>query len=737
MGKGLGYFTNYPKHVLIILANEFCERFSYYGMKAFLVLYFTEALNFGDSTAVAIYHSFVVLCYFTPLIGAMIADGWLGKFKTILYVSIIYAIGLILMTITAIPFNDTYNVWAPFIGLTLIAFGTGGIKPNVSSFGGDQFSPDQQRQKTSFFSLFYMAINIGSLLSTVITPLIRGYVYCFDDNCYTLAFGIPAALMVVSEVIFLIGSKWYTKIPPGESILRRMFGCVGTAIKRKCGCCSSKNQIEIRDTENKIETKKHWLDYAAPDYDKQFISDVKDVFRVSWLFIPLPVFWSLFDQQGSRWTLQATQMDGDLGGFVFLPDMIQVLNPLIVVALVPIFESLLYPCFDKLRIPNRPLQRMTAGMTFAATAFLLAGLLQIAIDKDLPPKLKTDESRYQIVNPSPCDVNVTTLDGFFNIKSLSNHKYLTTKSGENNFTVSWGNECNATSTSRFTFTFDFKEKTTYQLLTDSMNFQMNSFIQEKIVPTPKSKSTVRFYNGLGKDINITMSTVKDQEKTPRDLGEVSSHNMSGFEEIILAKYNVEITVLDEPGSPKKVSTEIYSQNGAVYTMLLTESSPLSKEPFVMSQLLEIEPWSQSIFLQVPQYFIITVGEVLFSVTGLSFAYTQAAPSMKSIMTSIWLLTVAIGNVVVVIIAETGSAMGQMAEFFLFSGLMFATTVVFAIMASFYIYVERNDWGVEEVEIKEGGELNEGIEITEKPPEYEEKKFNEEKKINEEDYDEHM
>lgn len=86
------------------------------------------------------------------------------------------------------------------IGLFLIAVGTGGIKPCVSAFGGDQFRlPEQAKQLAVFFSLFYMAINAGSLLSTLVTPILREDVHCFgEDSCFSLAFGVPGALMVAS-----------------------------------------------------------------------------------------------------------------------------------------------------------------------------------------------------------------------------------------------------------------------------------------------------------------------------------------------------------------------------------------------------------------------------------------------------------------------------------------------------------------------------------------------------------
>lgn len=163
----------YPKAVFFIIATEFCERFSYYGMRTILTLYLINMLMFDESTAKSIYHVFIMGCYFSPVLGAMIADSYLGKFRTIFYISIVYAIGNITLAVSATP-PLLDQIWIPMVGLTVIAFGTGGIKPCVAAFGGDQFGPGQEKQLEQFFSLFYLSINAGSLLSTFITPILRG-----------------------------------------------------------------------------------------------------------------------------------------------------------------------------------------------------------------------------------------------------------------------------------------------------------------------------------------------------------------------------------------------------------------------------------------------------------------------------------------------------------------------------------------------------------------------------------
>lgn len=141
-----------------------------------------------------------MLAYFFPIFGAMIADSLLGKFRTILYISFIYVTGNIVLSLAGIEPLGLPAREISLLGLFLIALGTGGIKPCIVPFGADQFVlPQQAHLLASYLSLFYFAINLGSLLSTAITPVLRANVHCFgNDSCFPLAFGVPAVLMLAA-----------------------------------------------------------------------------------------------------------------------------------------------------------------------------------------------------------------------------------------------------------------------------------------------------------------------------------------------------------------------------------------------------------------------------------------------------------------------------------------------------------------------------------------------------------
>lgn len=125
--------------------------------------------------------------------------------------------------------------------------------------------------------------------------------------------------------------------------------------------------------------REHWLDYADDQYEKSMINDVKATFQVLKLFIPIPIFWALFDQQGSRWTLQATLMNGKIGSWVLEPDQMQVINPLLVLLFIPLFEICVYPLLAKIGIRS-PLKKLTIGGLLAALSFVVSALVELQLE---------------------------------------------------------------------------------------------------------------------------------------------------------------------------------------------------------------------------------------------------------------------------------------------------------------------------------------------------------------------
>jgi len=679
----------YPKSVFFIVGNEFCERFSYYGMKSILSIYLSRKLHFTESKATVIYHTFSMFCYFTPIFGAMIADQLLGKFRTIVYISLIYILGHLLKTLAAVPTLGIPPVEFSLLGLALIAVGTGGIKPCVSAFGGDQFKlPEQERQLQTFFSIFYFAINAGSLISTILTPWIREDVECFgDDTCYSLAFGIPAVLMLVATIIIISGKSLYVNKPPQGSVLSRCFGSVFYALKRKASGAKAD----------------HWLDLAKDRYESRLVEDVKCVCRVLLMYLPLPVWWALFDQTGSRWTFQATRMNGLIGSTVIKPDQMQVINPLLILFLIPLFDKLIYPAFAKFNLLKKPLQRMTAGGLLTASSFIISGFLELQMEKTYAKIPVIGEAHLNVMNSLPCHValvltngtnanivqdGITIENGMANVlKDITPGTYSLEAQVVN------ATQCMPSlRTTKQSIQVLGKTEMVTAIYLGIVNNDLSMVVLDKPDSPKKDNSAntrfrvvyelgneldtdvegvVYFKNAGAKEKNVTLS--------PKQ-GGMQQSNYSLVDHF--GEYDMTLTIDSETHSIGSAQMD----QGGVYNIVVGKDQSTGK--FTSKQFTLTTPNSIHIMWLIPQYLVITIGEIMFSVTGLEFSYSQAPDSMKSVLQAAWLLTVAFGNIIVIIVAEAKAFDSQASEFFMFAILMFIDMILFAVMA--YYYVPRNN-----------------------------------------------
>ena len=197
-----------PRQIRYIIGNEGCERFSFYGMRNILTVFLvTSLLTYlpeGDRAGAAkdVFHTFVIGVYFFPLLGGWLADRFFGKYNTIFWLSLVYCVGHACLAM----FDD--NRTGFYTGLALIALGSGGIKPCVASFVGDQFDQTNKHRAKVVFDAFYWIINFGSFFASLLMPIfLRSY-------GPSVAFGIPGALMFIATVIFWIGRKQYVMVPP-------------------------------------------------------------------------------------------------------------------------------------------------------------------------------------------------------------------------------------------------------------------------------------------------------------------------------------------------------------------------------------------------------------------------------------------------------------------------------------------------------------------------------------------
>ena len=347
-----------PAGIPFIIANEAAERFSFYGMRAVLVVFMTQYLlgadgmpdGMGEAEAKGWFHLFVSAVYFTPLLGALLSDGILGKYRSIILLSLVYCLGHL-----ALAIDHTRMGLA--IGLGLIAVGAGGIKPCVSAHVGDQFGRSNGFLLSRVFSWFYFSINLGAFVSMLATPwLMKSY-------GASLAFAVPGVLMLLATLVFWSGRYRFVHIPPaGLSFVRETFSANG----------------------------------------------LSTLGRLSLIYVFVAVFWALFDQTGSAWVLQAQHMDRYLFGMEVLPAQIQAANPLFVMLLIPLFSYVVYPAIDRVWQLTE-LRKMAIGMFITVLAFAIPTWIQVQIDQGATPSIAWQLLAYVVLTSAEVMVAVTCL----------------------------------------------------------------------------------------------------------------------------------------------------------------------------------------------------------------------------------------------------------------------------------------------------------------------------------------
>ncbi|KAG5684405.1 hypothetical protein PVAND_013640 [Polypedilum vanderplanki] len=655
----------YPRAIPFIISNEFCERFNFYGMKAILVLFLTRKLMYDDDISTIIYHTFNCLVYFFCIFGAIIADSWWGKFNTILYLSIVYVIGSGTMALAAVEPWIAIDPGARALtitGLFLIALGSGGIKPCVAAFGGEQFKmPEQAKQLATFFSLFYFSINAGSLISTSVTPILREDIPCFGmDDCFPLAFGVPAILMVVAILFFLFGKFLYKILPNQGNMLVKVCKCIG-------------NAISTRKHEKQTSPREHWLDYGETKYGRKLVLETKILLNILVLYLPLPFFWALFDQQGSRWTFQATRMDGDIGFYTIKPDQMQVVNPLLILIFIPLYEVAFYPLLNLIGI-RRPLQKLTLGGIFAGVAFVISAIVEINLEPTYAVLPDWGQAQLRFYNGRNCNYRITTnIPGHTTINVAAyeywEEKFIDINNGRQFFSYSFSSTSNGCTGDTNTGVWHVEERTAKSFfLTGTNNLALHEFEDS----TEKSRRGWPFITVLANlQTNNTNIRLLEDGKNERYNEPPTFMNQTDIQ----ANKNYEIFV-----GNTRVANDVHLALGGVYSLMITQTSASG---YNVKLVTVTDPNSVSMLWLIPQYVIMTLGEVMFSVTGLEFSFTQAPESMKSVIQGCWMLTVAFGNLIVVIITGAKFFDSQTYEFFLFAGLMFVDMILFSWLAYRY------------------------------------------------------
>ena len=587
--------TGHPVGFWFFFWGEFAERCSYYGMRAILALYMIERLGVDKGDAGTFMSLFIAACYFFPLVGGWLADNYLGKYWTIVGFSIPYVIAQFLVGIE--------NRYVVFGALTLLAMGSGVIKPNISTLMGltyDQQRPGQDQLRTSAFSWFYMAINIGAALSQFAMPWLR------KKYDYQTAFLFPAFLMVIALTIFALGKRFYAVEKIERKVLSEQEAAANKALKRKT------------------------------------------LASIGLVFLLVMFFWAVFDQAASTWIFFAdTYMDTTLVGETFdgkhlilsgeslngiigttsfgmSADAIQGFNPVFIILLVPV-SVWLFKRLERGGTKIRATQKMTLGFLLTMVAMLIMAYAgNISGTKEKAIKVVTPES--VIILP--------TVEG----KDLSELGEMA-KSPD-------------------------KAPAFGKVQLTSNDYEYNKDNKKGLFQNGT------FDLGSGQKIVIEKGQINFEKST----------NIVTNNKIVLSEAVRESLFKEGTYALGAVSLKVGVWNRAETVAAAAPQAEEPKEPLKAS--LEVIDWVKpsdriTVWWQVLAYLILTIAEILISVTGLELAFVAAPPSMKSFVTACWLSVVFLANLLInAPITQLYPLMNPGIYFAMLAVLMLVVTFVF-------------------------------------------------------------
>jgi POT family proton-dependent oligopeptide transporter len=423
-----------PPGIPFIIANEFAERFCFYGINAILAVYMTQHLHFGQAQATVWQSLFKFGAYFFPLIGAIISDVFWGKYRTIMTLALVYCAGCMVLASGGGPTTLA-------VGLGLIALGTGGIKPCVSTNVGDQFTSKNQHLIERAFSYFYLSINAGSAISIYFCPI---WLNAYGPR---VAFGVPAAMMLLATIAFGLGRRKFVVVPPAMThganrgivlfllgllpvlgVSAWIFNVVGPDYRTLAALITLLALLVLvvylsLNTGLKRALPAQLLDWMQEAFTGPALKQITGLALIYYVFIAM--FWCLWDQSnGQTWTLQATSdlMDKHLFGFLagipafsalasyqMLPSQIQVVNGLFILAMVPIFTFVIYPVMGKFFVVT-PLRKIGIGLFVISASYLIVASIENRIMHGQSVSLWWQILAYVVLTAAEVLISITALE---------------------------------------------------------------------------------------------------------------------------------------------------------------------------------------------------------------------------------------------------------------------------------------------------------------------------------------
>ena len=344
VGRTPGTLLGHPKGLFVLFFAEMWERFSYYGMRALLILYLTKHFLMSDGESGLVYGAYTSLVYITPVIGGALADRWLGQRKAVLFGGILIAIGHILLGFEGDSGQDSFAVNAFWTALAFIIVGTGFLKANISVIVG-QLYPREDIRRDPAYTIFYMGINVGGALGPIICGLLG------ETMGWSYGFGAAAIGMIAGIVVFVLGKPLLLgngEPPAPEKLAEKVGGIVSREtliyLGSLVGVALVWWLIQHHAAVGSLLIGATFVVVAYLLWEaclKMERVDRERMFAILFLVSLNPLFWGLFEQAGSSLNLYTDRhVDRNLLGFDVPASVFQSINSIFIITLAPLFAAL-------------------------------------------------------------------------------------------------------------------------------------------------------------------------------------------------------------------------------------------------------------------------------------------------------------------------------------------------------------------------------------------------------------
>ncbi|KAG9444142.1 hypothetical protein H6P81_015482 [Aristolochia fimbriata] len=401
------------RSALFIIGVELTERFAYYGIAANLITYFTGPLHQSIAVAVTNVNVWAGAASLLPLLGAFVADSFLGRYRTIVLSSLLYIMGLAMLTLSTTlkflrpqpcsaaaaaaaaaarafcPSPSRFQMVFFFASLYLVALAQGGHKPCVQAFGADQFDvhdPAESKSKSSFFNWWYFGLCAGTLLAVVTVSYIQ------DNLSWALGFGIPCIAMAIGLLVFLFGTRSYRYCSTEDKNPFISLAQVFVAAARQSlqslqkGTPSGEDQtLDLQGRNSRFK----FLDRVIAEGERvsswsactaKQVEDAKTVLQLVPIWASCLIYAVVYAQSSTLFTKQGSTMDRRIGPhFTIPPATLQSFISISIVFTIPIYDRVLVPvtrAFTKTPSGITMLQRIGIGMFLSVLSMVVAALVE-------------------------------------------------------------------------------------------------------------------------------------------------------------------------------------------------------------------------------------------------------------------------------------------------------------------------------------------------------------------------